>query len=63
MLRQEIKQTDRMSKESKKEETVREIISVKNLYKLYRVGDSVVRALDGVSFSVYEGEFRYVFYE
>jgi len=36
---------------------VREIISVKNLYKLYRVGDSVVRALDGVSFSVYEGEF------
>ena len=29
-----------MSKESKKEETVREIISVKNLYKLYRVGDS-----------------------
>lgn len=57
MLRQEIKQTDRMSKESKKEETVREIISVKNLYKLYRVGDSVVRALDGVSFSVYEGEF------
>ena len=46
-----------MSKESKKEETVREIISVKNLYKLYRVGDSVVRALDGVSFSVYEGEF------
>ena len=27
-----------MSKESKKEETVREIISVKNLYKLYRVG-------------------------
>ena len=36
---------------------MREIISVKNLYKLYRVGDSVVRALDGVSFSVYEGEF------
>ena len=30
---------------------------MKNLYKLYRVGDSVVRALDGVSFSVYEGEF------
>ena len=36
---------------------MREIISVKNLYKLYRVGDSIVRALDGVSFSVYEGEF------
>lgn len=33
------------------------VISVKNLYKLYHVGDSVVRALDGVSFEVYEGEF------
>ena len=44
-----------MSKESKKEETVREIISVKNLYKLYRVGDSVVRALHGVIFSGNEG--------
>ena len=33
------------------------VISVKNLYKLYRVGDSAVRALDGVSFEVYEGEF------
>ena len=33
------------------------VISVKNLYKLYHVGDSVVRALDGVSFEVCEGEF------
>ena len=33
------------------------VISVKNLYKLYSVGDSVVRALDGVSFEIYEGEF------
>ena len=33
------------------------IISVKNLYKLYRVGDSVVRALDGVSLDIREGEF------
>ena len=32
-------------------------IIVKNLYKFYRVGDSVVRALDGVSFEVSEGEF------
>ena len=40
-----------------KEETVKPVISVKNLYKLYHVGDSVVRALDGVSFEVYEGEF------
>ncbi len=33
------------------------VIEVKNLYKLYRVGDSVVRALNGVSFEVYPGEF------
>lgn len=32
-------------------------IIVKELYKFYRVGDSVVRALDGVSFEVSEGEF------
>lgn len=34
-----------------------EIINVKHLFKLYRVGDSVVRALDGVDFSINEGEF------
>ena len=33
------------------------VIEVKNLYKLYRVGDSAVRALNGVSFEVYPGEF------
>ena len=44
-------------KHKEKEETVKTVISVKNLYKLYRVGDSAVRALDGVSFEVYEGEF------
>ena len=32
-------------------------IIVKDLYKFYRVGDSVVRALDGMSFEVSEGEF------
>ncbi len=36
---------------------MKRVISVKNLYKLYRVGDSVVHALDGVSFDIYEGEF------
>ena len=36
---------------------MKKIISVKNLYKLYRVGDSCVRALDGVSFDIREGEF------
>ena len=33
------------------------IISVRDLYKLYRVGDSVVRALDGISLDIREGEF------
>ena len=33
------------------------VIEAKNLYKLYRVGNSVVRALNGVSFEVYPGEF------
>ncbi len=33
------------------------VIEVKDLYKLYRVGDEVVRALDGVGFEIYEGEF------
>jgi putative ABC transport system ATP-binding protein len=36
---------------------VNKAIIVKDLYKFYRVGDSVVRALDGVSFEVLEGEF------
>jgi putative ABC transport system ATP-binding protein len=36
---------------------VDKVIEVKNLYKLYRVGNSVVRALNGVSFEVYPGEF------
>ena len=33
------------------------IIEVNNLFKLYRVGESVVRALNGVDFSINEGEF------
>lgn len=33
------------------------IIEVRNLYKLYRVGDEVVRALDGVDFDIFRGEF------
>lgn len=36
---------------------MRKVIEVKHLYKLYRLGDEVVRALDGVDFSIYEGEF------
>lgn len=34
-----------------------EAITAKDLYKLYRVGDSIVRALDGVSFEIHKGEF------
>ena len=33
------------------------VIEVKHLYNLYRVGDEVVRALDGVDFNIYKGEF------
>ena len=33
------------------------VIEVRNLYKLYRVGDSAVRALNGVDFEIYKGEF------
>lgn len=36
---------------------MKSVISVRNLCKFYRVGDSTVRALDGVSFEIYEGEF------
>lgn len=36
---------------------MRNIIRVADLYKLYRIGDSTVRALDGVSFQIQEGEF------
>ena len=36
---------------------MRNIICVNNLYKLYRIGDSAVRALDGVNFCIREGEF------
>lgn len=36
---------------------MKKVIEVNNLYKLYRIGDSVVRALDGVDFKVYQGEF------
>lgn len=32
-------------------------VEFRNIYKIYKMGDSEVRALDGVSFSVFEGEF------
>ncbi len=33
------------------------IIQVKNLYKIYRVGETKVRALNGVDLTLYKGEF------
>ncbi len=33
------------------------IIDVRDLYKIYPIGKNRVRALDGVSFQIYEGEF------
>lgn len=33
------------------------VIQVKDLYKVYRVGDTKVRALNGVDFNIYKGEF------
>lgn len=33
------------------------VIDVKDLYKIYRIGNNRVRALNGVDFKVYEGEF------
>ncbi len=33
------------------------MIDVKNLYKIYPIGKNRVRALDGVSFQIFEGEF------
>lgn len=33
------------------------VVDAKDLYKIYRVGTNKVRALDGVDFQIYEGEF------
>lgn len=41
-------------KENKRETAV---ITVKDLYKIYRIGDNRVRALNGVSFTINKGEF------
>lgn len=33
------------------------LVEFRDIYKIYQMGDSEVRALDGVSFSIYDGEF------
>lgn len=40
-----------------KQENREPIIQVKNLYKIYKVGDNKVYALNGVDFTMYRGEF------
>ena len=37
--------------------TEKPVISVKNLYKIYRVGETKVRALNGVDMEIFPGEF------
>lgn len=39
------------------EQKEKPVIEVRDLYKIYRVGDEKVRALNGVDFSIYKGEF------
>lgn len=39
------------------EQTQKPVIQVKNLYKIFRVGNSKVRALNGVDLTIYRGEF------
>lgn len=43
-------------KEDRKADS-KEVIRVSQLYKIYRVGEEKVRALNGVDFSIYKGEF------
>ncbi len=33
------------------------LIEFKNLYKIYKMGDTIVRAVDGISMKIYKGEF------
>ena len=42
---------------SNKGESRKCVIDVRDLYKIYPIGKNEVRALNGVSFQVYEGEF------
>ena len=39
------------------DETRKCVVEVKDLYKIYRIGNNRVRALNGVDFKIYEGEF------
>lgn len=51
------KQNTSSEKSNKKQKKTGEVIKVTDLYKVYRIGDNRVRALNGVSFSINRGEF------
>lgn len=53
----EMSNDDVYIEEANPEEDRTAVIEVKNLYKIYKVGTNKVRALNGVDFKVYEGEF------
>ncbi len=47
-----------MAEENREEKSKKiPMIQVKNLYKVYKVGDTRVYALGGVDFTIYKGEF------
>ena len=46
-----------MAEENREEKSKKiPMIQVKNLYKVYKVGDTKVYALGGVDFTIYKGE-------
>lgn len=47
--------TEKIKKKNEKESDI--VISVKDLYKIYRIGDNKVKALNGVNFTIKRGEF------
>ncbi len=52
-----VKKQEEGTDESKTDSERKCIIEVKDLYKIYPLGKNKVRALNGVSFKIYEGEF------
>ncbi len=46
-----------LENEQKREQKREPVIQVKNLYKIYHVGETKVYALNGVDFTMYRGEF------
>lgn len=66
-LQEELEQLENVSQETEEgqktyvfketKDSRNAVIRVRNLYKIYKVGTNKVRALNGVDFDVYEGEF------